>query len=264
MLTASHDLSITAIVILLSLGLFAFLNLKALPLAHSIRLLPSVYRLVRPRLFGAGGKRASAKSEVRLQPQDQAQTLFQTHTLSSHVAPLDLDVNIHKSNSTFFADADISRAELLSRLFSQALVDVTATAGASGGRRPKPANLILAGSQGRFLRELKPFQSYDVVSRILAWDDANLHVATYFVQRNLKVALLGEKGTIAGPAELLRDDKLRKGIFAVLVSRYVVRVGRVKVTPVELLRAAGIGGFEEVEVEEARLRGLDYVKNCML
>ncbi len=178
------------------------------------------------------------------------------------MALLEVDVNVHKSNSTFFLDADVSRAELLSRQFAQALVDV---AREGPGATSSPGLPVLAGTQATFLRELRPFAPYNVVSRLLAWDDAALHVVTYFVKPG--TCIDGQQEGVVGPAEVLRSDSLRRATFAILVSRYVVRAGRRKIVPADLLRAAGAlpaDGKESEAVEEARASGLEYIKSCAL
>jgi hypothetical protein len=178
---------------------------------------------------------------------------------------LDLDINIHKSNSTFFADADINRAQLFSSLFAQALVDVssspTVVASNPKGKNLPAASLILAGVQGRFLREIRPYQSYDVISQIICWDESSLWFVTFFVQPGTK--LVGKKEQAVGVSEVLADERLRKKTFAVLVSKYVVRSGRTKVRPADLIQVAGLGGNAEA-VEAAKAAGLEYVKGCML
>lgn len=43
-----------------------------------------------------------------------------------------------------------------------------------------------------------------------------------------------------GPTAVLIDGNLRRGVLAVLVSRYVVKAGRVTVPPVEVFKRAGL------------------------
>jgi hypothetical protein len=204
--------------------------------------------------------------------------LFRLHVTSSRAVALDLDANIHKSNSTFFTDADISRATLLTRLFSRALVDVATHSAASpsssspirrNGPRPVAANMILAAVQSRFLREIRPYQRYAVASRVLAWDDRAIFFVTYFLRPG--AVLPAERDVRGGPMAVVRDEKVRKSVFAVLLSKYVVKLGRTTVNPEVLLSAAGLFEKQSGEnltsvsaVEEARLNGIDYVKHCMI
>ncbi|KAK8076206.1 thioesterase atnL [Apiospora phragmitis] len=264
---------------------FAAANLKALPLAHSLRLLPSLGRLFAPRLFGhrSGKARKQPSNAVATAPGEEAAAaaaamaaahppLFRHHTTSSRAIPLDLDLNMHKSNSTFFADADVSRAALLTSMLSDALA-------ARGG-----ALFVLAGTQCKFLREIRPLQAYAVASQVLAWTDKALYTVTYFVspRRGDAGAVCGLPG---GPNAVLKEDKLRRKVFAILVSKYVFKAGRATVAPAKVFDAAGLlllsggdekelGGKEDrkeaatilsaEEVEEVVQNGMQFVRDCML
>ncbi|KAK8015926.1 thioesterase atnL [Apiospora marii] len=254
-----------------ALGL-ALANLKALPLVHTLRLLPSVRRLLAPRLFGRGGGKgkqkkgsdgASSSGVMAAHP-----SLFRHNISFSSAILLDLDINMHKSNSTFFADADVSRAALLTSLFSDALA-------ARGG-----ALFVLAGAQCKFLREIKPLQRYAVASQILTWTDKAFYTVTYFVapRRGDVAAVCGLKG---GPAAVLKDDTLRRKVFAVMVSKYVFKAGRATVAPAEVFGAAelllsgdeksgvkdGKKGGELLSADEVKKvvqDGMQFVQDCML
>ncbi|PYI08340.1 hypothetical protein BO78DRAFT_441723 [Aspergillus sclerotiicarbonarius CBS 121057] len=236
-------LLLLAIPILLLLLLLT--NAKSLPFMYSLRLLPSLYRIIRPRL--SRNPQPKAATTTTPHPLNHPKLfypaltqLFHPHTTQTHCALAELDLNLHKSNSTFFTDADLSRARLLSHLLGPALATI------SGGGKT-PAMPILAAVQARFLREIRPFQRYAVRTRILAWDRRSLFTVTYFLREDhgeeerandlgmMEVDVLG-----GGPAAVLRDDKLRKRVLAVLVSRYVVKAGRVTVPPVEVFKRAGL------------------------
>ncbi|OJJ67591.1 hypothetical protein ASPBRDRAFT_186109 [Aspergillus brasiliensis CBS 101740] len=205
----------------LSILLLPFLlvtNFKSLPLVYSFQLLPSLYRLLRPRL-------SRNTTTPQQQPTNQTlvsphpintlnpisypalPSLFRPHTTHTHCPIPEIDLNLHKSNSTFFTDADLSRARLLSHLLGPAL--------ASMGGMP-----ILAAVQARFLREIRPFQRYSVSTRILAWDQRSVFTVTYFLRG--------------------KGYSIEEGVLAVLVSRYVVKCGRVTVSPVEVFKQAGL------------------------
>jgi hypothetical protein len=234
-------------------------NAKSLPFAHSLRLLPSLYRLLQPRLFsatkpGAPPTPTSTTAAART-------TLFKHHATSSRAVPFDLDVNMHKSNSTFFADADINRAELLTRQLSGGLA-------AAGGAMP-----LLAAVQCNFKREIAPFQAYDVSSRLLAWDERSLFIVTYFLKCGVR--LPADVDVAAGPAAVLADSSLKRGVYAVMVTRYVCKAGRATVAPAAVLEAAGLlvpGAGKELgaglmgagDVGVAVESGLEYVGDCML
>ncbi|KAI3318594.1 hypothetical protein HD806DRAFT_539941 [Xylariaceae sp. AK1471] len=90
-------------------------HLKAPPFALTIQILPSLYRLLKPRL---GKQRLRASVQASTKPQATAlAALFKYHITQSLAIITDLDINIHKANSTFFVDAGINRAALLTAIF---------------------------------------------------------------------------------------------------------------------------------------------------
>ncbi|GJC94726.1 hypothetical protein ColKHC_03552 [Colletotrichum higginsianum] len=122
------------------ISVFICLNLKAMPLAYTVRLAPSLARLF---LFPAAPS-----------PND---ALFQPLSTRSRASILECDVELHKSNSTYLADLDTNCAALLSRLLARPL-------------RRAGAGLVLGGVDVFFHREIRPFQAYETHSRVLAWN----------------------------------------------------------------------------------------------
>lgn len=224
--------------IMLALTAEAFLwfatNAKGLPLSYTFQLLPSLYRFLRPRVFktqrelvGSSDESDNASSSL-LSFTYAVPKLFQYQTTKSRATLADIDINLHKSNSTFFTDADISRATLLSTLLGNAMADVG------------PATPILASVQSKFRREIRPYQAYWVCSRILTWDGKSLYTVTYFLRADMaqlpvEVDVLG-----GGPTAVLQHDKLKNGVLAVLVTKYVLKAGRKTVPPQKVLLRAGL------------------------
>jgi acyl-CoA thioesterase FadM len=188
-------------------------------------------------------------------------SLFQYEVANSRVVLLDLDINMHKSNSTFLTDADISRAALLTKLLSPSLA------------RLGPASFVLAAVQCNFKRPIAPWQAYRVSSRILAWDERSLYLVTYFTKPDTKKLQTG-LDLCGGPAAVFKDKVVSKGLFVTLVTRYVFKAGRTTVRPVHILLEAGLllsgdGGGEAsalgvAEVREGVERGLEYARNSMV
>lgn len=260
---------------LLSLGLLfgiAAANYKALPLVSTLRILPAVLRLLKPRLppWDKAAKRRAASSPFVPASSSLAASplLFRHHiTRSQRAVAADLDINMHKSNSTFFGDADVNRTRLLASLLSDGLAALG------------PANFILAGAQARFLREVRPYAAYDVSSRVLGWTDRSFYVVTYFVKPGVRLPFAVEGR--GGPQALFEkgaDEKLRRSVYAVLVTRFVFKAGRETVMPEQVLRESGLlldeeecalgGGQDErmldgESVEAVVKAGLEYVAHCM-
>ncbi|KAI0127100.1 hypothetical protein BJ170DRAFT_656324 [Xylariales sp. AK1849] len=241
---------------------FAVANAKALPLVYSFRLLPSLYRLIKPRLS------KQIKSKILTESSSGSlhaafPALFKHHVTTSRAIAFDLDVNMHKSNGTFFTDADISRAVLLTSLLSGALAQLG------------PANFILAGVQCRFSREISPYQAYAISSRMLAWDETSLYLVTYFMKPGMTIPVSEVSG---GPASLLKDEKLRRNLFATMITMYVFKAGRTTISPEDVFRSAGLlvsvdqkstverdDRLMDIEdVVEAVRHGLEYIRECMV
>ncbi len=83
------------------------------------------------------------------------------------VLPSDCDVNFHLTNSRYFALIDLARIEQLARL--KLLRPLIA-------KRWQP---MLSATEMTFIRPLPPLRRFDLVTRILTWDDKYF----YFEQR---------------------------------------------------------------------------------
>lgn len=171
--------------------------------------------------------------------------------ISTTRAPLlEIDYNLHKSNSTFFTDLDVSRSHLVTYLFRPALRKLTYNQKSRLVLDPKtgepmkgPLGILLGAVECSFKREVAPFRAYELWSRILCWDRKWLYIVTHFVP----------KGT-ARPTEWLdpsyRGVRVRSGqdasggwerkIIATAISKYVFKVGRFTVHPALMLGDAGM------------------------
>jgi len=79
--------------------------------------------------------------------------------LRFRVWPSDLDLNMHMTNARYFSVMDLGR------------VDLTIRAGLAQAMLRRRWQAVLGASTVRFRRPLKPFQRYEVVTRVLCWDD---------------------------------------------------------------------------------------------
>ncbi|KAH8681842.1 hypothetical protein BX600DRAFT_505484 [Xylariales sp. PMI_506] len=301
---------------------FALINAKGLPLVYTIRLLPSVYRIIKPRWSRRRGQQqqppplrewssaaakspdcvdgvAAAAADASVLPLVGASpALFQHHVSTSRAVLADLDIMAHKSNSTFFTDADVNRTALLSQLLSEGQAAVLrpspppsapfSSSSTDGDGREKlpssssssssfsPTMFYLAGVQCRFSREIKPFRSYGVSSRILTWSDRAFYVVTYFLRPGAR--LPADVEVLGGPGAVQREEGLRRLVFATLVTKFVFKAGRETVRPEEVFRSAGLlvaqrpvgrgrGGEGEDENEEeetsSELWGMEKVDRAV-
>lgn len=129
---------------------------------------------------------------------------------------MECDYNWHKSNSTYFADLDVSRAKLIATHFTSVLAHWEG-ANDTDLSKPRGLALVLAGVSCTFLKELKPYERYDVVSQILSWDQKWVYIVSCFKRGNE------------------RDGS----IFALAMAKYIFKSGHLTVQPEAVLDKAG-------------------------
>ncbi|KAI1429117.1 capsule polysaccharide biosynthesis protein [Xylaria sp. FL1777] len=206
-------------------------NWKSLPLAWTFRVFNGMvlHFLVRPSHTYTPDK------------------LFDPVKTETHVTLLEVDYNIHKSNSTYFADLDVSRTHLVGHLLARGCRALQSNASTKLVMDPsdpsRPAKgafgVVLGGVQCSFKKELKPYQRYEMWSRILSWDRKWLYVVTHFV----------EKGAVKPGS---RPEDWQKKIHASGLSKYVFKIGRLTVHPAVLIEASDMlperpGGWIKAE-----------------
>lgn len=124
---------------------------------------------------------------------------FETTRIRLRVWPFDLDPNRHVTNGRYFTLADIGRMDYVLRTgaFRVAL-----------RHRAVP---IVGDAWGKFRRELRVFESFEIHTRMLGWDDKWVFLEHRFV-REARVAgvvvmrglFRSSKGTVS-PRELVRE-----------------------------------------------------------
>ncbi|EED13066.1 conserved hypothetical protein [Talaromyces stipitatus ATCC 10500] len=161
--------------------------------------------------------KASSSSSIKEHP------LFQPTVYSTHAPLTEIDINLHKSNSTYFIDLDVSRAELMGRLLAPAwpmdnmLIEYTGRDGVQKREKVQgsPA-FILGATYTSFKREIGAYTSYNVESLVLGWDTRWLYIGSWFV-----------------------DRKDKKKLYACSLSKYILKKGRITVRPDLFLMEAG-------------------------
>jgi hypothetical protein len=159
-----------------------------------------------------------------------AQALFQPVIITSYSPLLEIDCNMHKSNSTFFTDLDVSRAHLIAALF-RPILSITGLGGRLG--------IALGATACNFRREIKAYQGYEVWSRVLTWDEKWLYIVSHFVQRGLSKKTQYTLQRDSGPTgKRTSEPKMpdSKRLFATAISKYVFKEGRITVAPDQVLR----------------------------
>lgn len=211
-------------------AILLFGNPKCLPFSWTIRFYYMVVRyMVIPTLLQ--GK----KDKKKLQPSETADNepsaakpsvpasitekdelkLFRSSMWSSFANLLEIDANLHKSNSTYFTDLDLARTKLLLPLFRDFFVGHRLEM----GRFPY---VPLGSVMTVFRREIGPLQRYTVRSRVLGWDNKWLFVLSRF--------------EIGGPSR----DNVNAQLAAVALSKYVFKDGRKTIAPEDAIHRANL------------------------
>ncbi|NTZ73079.1 thioesterase [Pseudomonas protegens] len=119
------------------------------------------------------------------------------------VWPLDLDLNRHVTNGRYFTMADVGRMDFVLR------------SGAFRVAFREKAVPIVGDAWGKFRRELKLFQTFEIHTRLLGWDDKWIFMEHRFVS----------DGRVAG----------------IVVIRGLFRSSRGTVAPTVFARELGLG-----------------------
>ncbi|PWY83606.1 hypothetical protein BO70DRAFT_428870 [Aspergillus heteromorphus CBS 117.55] len=212
---------------------------------------------------------SSSFSPLGPNPQSQPQALTPTHLflpiISTSRSPLsECDYNLHKSNSTYLSDVDVSRANLCALLFGSrlALRPTTAITTITSSSSLPFIIVILGGVQCVFRKEISPYQAYDIWTRVFSWDEKWMYVVSHFVVPGV----FRGRGRGRGRGEEDGDgsegkEGAKKSVFATCVSRVVFKQGRVTVPPGRMLGECGLLGVDGMgagnDVEERRCRDLE-------
>jgi len=121
--------------------------------------------------------------------------------LTQRVWPIDLDINVHMNNARYLAVMDLGRVDWILR------------SGAWRLMRHERMAPVVGGCMVRFRRSLRPFERFELRTRLLGWDERWLYVEQVMQGRDGIACLAVQRAgfTLAGrlvlPSDLAR--KLR-------------------------------------------------------
>lgn len=207
--------------------LFSISTFKTLPLAYLVRFYIKIFQyMVYPKFkydrikkntFGIGKN-----------PRDA----FTWVDYNSYVSPLEIDMYLHKSNSTYFLDLDIARTKLVCIIFQKLFYNYyDNTKGEFKGKAVSNLPFVPVGTvQSTFKHELTVFSRFTISSRVLAWDEKWLFVLSKFVTK--------------------KNGKEKVNCIA--VTKYVFKKSkRITIKPKEMLTDCGLWN-EDLEIENAK------------
>jgi acyl-CoA thioesterase FadM len=94
--------------------------------------------------------------------------LLEESRVPFRVLPTDCDINFHMNNGRYLSLMDLGRVHLMAQL---RLLGVIVR------KKWKP---VLAAADINFIRQLAPFQKFDLVTRIVTWDDKYAYMEQRF------------------------------------------------------------------------------------
>lgn len=118
--------------------------------------------------------------------------------LPLRVWPTDLDINMHLTNARYLSMMDLGRVELIMQtgMFKELMK-----------RRWLP---VVASANLKFYRQIKPFHSYKLKTRILGWDDKWFYIEQRFEVGQRLAAVGVIKGLFRGPEGNVSTTELLK------------------------------------------------------
>jgi len=118
-------------------------------------------------------------------------------TITFRVWPNDLDLNLHMTNSRYFALMDAARYDMVIRAGSWPVWK-------RNGWYP-----VVASQSIRFRRSLRPWSRYTIRTRILGWDERSMYMGQRFEEDGhvcaeavVRAAFLSKGGRVA-PADIM-------------------------------------------------------------
>ena len=212
------DLPLTATAASILLGVIFFgclLNIKNIPLMWHARLISAV--LYHSRFKQSGSMSPDCEGGVP--------AIFCSIATKSRSPLYECYLNIHKSDSTYFSDLDISRFHLLAKLFKGIFNHFLY----QEFRREK-ISLALGGTCCIFRREIKPYALFEIHSRALSWDHKWLYIISHFVEPGSYQKFRDGRATLdeqanensAGPSEgkfAWKQEHGRRAVYASAISQ---------------------------------------------
>lgn len=122
--------------------------------------------------------------------------LLATAVLHLRVLPNDLDFNFHMNNGRYLSIMDLGRIELIKQR------------GLIGHMIKARWTPIVAQAQISYHRPLKPFQVYELRTRLMCWDDKCAYFEQVFISKNKTIAIGHIKGLLRSTQGILSPKKI--------------------------------------------------------
>lgn len=157
-----------------------------------------------------------------------------------------------ESNSSYFSDNDIARTHLVCTLFAKGIEKIRGGTSALIDGKASPFAFALGAVSCSFRKEIKPYEQYEMWTRVLTWDEKWLYVVTHFVRKDAatpngislypsqQTAALDKRQAVTVDGLLTEDGKNKPIVYASALSKCVFKKGRITIAPIVMLEAAGL------------------------
>jgi len=217
----------------------AFGTTQSLLTSYQTRLLKGLFTHIR-------------SSRVRIASKQGPAALFQPMITSSRSGFLECDYNLHKSNSTYFSDFDVARLELLVSLAGSGIEKTRQELAKEMGTKDR-FGIMLGGVNCNFRREIKPYEGFEIWTRLLSWDQKWFYGICHFVKkgavkpegytlqpwRKSKATQANESNEKLANGDATKS-RTHPAVFASGIAKYVFKKGRLTIPPERVFRAAGL------------------------
>ena len=114
--------------------------------------------------------------------------VFEESRVAFRVLPTDCDINFHMNNGRYLSFMDLGRLHLVAQI---GLLPIIVR---------KRWGAALAAAEINFIRQLAPFQKFDLVTRVVTWDDKYAYMEQRFESGGVLCAHAFAKGLFLGRA----------------------------------------------------------------
>ncbi|ODV63477.1 uncharacterized protein ASCRUDRAFT_30673 [Ascoidea rubescens DSM 1968] len=159
--------------------------------------------------------------------------VFRPTILKTYNSPFECDFYLHKNNAAYFTECDIARTELMLSVFQNFMwhyQDSSPNKNSFFKSLADSPYVPVASIQAIFKKEIAPFQRYNIITRILTWDEKWIFVLSKFC-----------------------SGKDNKNLHCILTTKYVLKEGRKTIPPKKALQICGIYNNKIQEIADKNL-----------
>jgi len=126
--------------------------------------------------------------------------LFEESRITFRVLPTDCDINVHMNNGRYLSFMDLGRVRMVAQI---------GLLGVIFRNRWMP---VLAAAEINFIRQLAPFQKFDLVTRLVTWDEKYAYMEQRFESDGVLCAHAFVKGLFLSKGGRVNNSEVVAGL----------------------------------------------------